>query len=294
MVIFRTGYGVGDILMASGVLRAWRRIRNGERALIVSRFPELFKHNPDVIGAVAEDRYQRFFKFFAKPFIWRVGNILDARTIKPTYPFPAPGRHLMDSMAETIGITLLPEERRPFLYLTRTEMDAQHWAKGCVAVQSSSTTYWTPNKNWVPGRMQSVVNGLNTLGCKVIQLGIVEDEALENVTDLRGKTTLREGAAILANVKLFIGLEGGLIHTARAVNCPAVVIYTGYTTPTETGYPENINIRADSAGESCWSRVPCEHCKQSADAIQVEEVINHTRLIFEYGNAARNINDIRL
>lgn len=292
MHILKTGYGVGDILMASGVLRAWRRIHNRGRVLIVSRFPELFRHNPDVLGAAAEDRYQHFFNFFAKPFIWRVGNILDARTIKPTYPFPAPGRHLMDSMAETIGITLLPEERRPFLYLTRTEMDAQHWAKACVAVQSSSTTYWTPNKNWVPGRMQSVINGLNALGCKVIQLGIVEDEALENVTDLRGKTTLREGAAILANVKLFIGLEGGLIHTARAVNCPAVVIYTGYTTPTETGYPENINIRADSAGESCWSRVPCEHCKQSAENVKIEEVVGEAKFMLEYGILARNPNDI--
>lgn len=279
MVIFRTGYGVGDILMAGGVLRAWRRIHNGERVFVTSRFPELFKHNPDVIGAVAEERYQRFFKFFAKPFIWRVGTAMDARTIKPTYPFPAHGRHLMDSMAETIGVTLLSKERRPFLYITRSEMNAQSWAKGCVAVQSSSTTYWTPNKNWTAGRMQQVVKELNSLGYQVIQLGIVEDEALDGAVDLRGKTTLREGAAILANVNLFIGLEGGLIHTARAVNCPAVVIYTGYTTPAETGYPENINLRADSAGESCWSRFPCEHCKQSADAIQVEDVVAKTRLI---------------
>lgn len=279
--------------MAGGVLRAWRRIHNGERVFVTSRFPELFKHNPDVIGAVAEDRYRRFFKFFAKPFIWRVSAALDARTIKPTYPFPARRRHLMDSMAATLGFTLLPEERHPFLYLTRAELQRQAWAEDWIAVQSSSTTYWTPNKNWAAGRMQQVVNELNSLGYKVLQLGVVEDEPLEGATNLRGKTTLREGAAILANVRLFIGLEGGLIHTARAVDTPCVVIYTGYTTPEETGYPENINLRAASAGESCWSRVPCEHCKHSAEAIRVEDVIAEASTILENESVARSNSDIK-
>jgi ADP-heptose:LPS heptosyltransferase len=187
----------------------------------------------------------------------------------------------MDSMAATLGITLQPEERRPFLYLTRAETDVQSWAKGFVAVQSSSTTYWTANKNWVAGRMQSVVNELNALEYRVIQLGVIEDECLHGVTDLRGETSLRQGAAILANVQLFIGLEGGLIHTARAVETPCVVIYTGYTTPDETGYPENFNLRAPSAGKSCWSRVPCEHCHESANAIQVSDVINKAMSVLQ-------------
>ena len=287
MRVLQTGYGVGDVLMATGVLRAWRRVNNGERVFVVSRFPELFEHNPDVVHAFSEDQYQRFLSLLGKPLIWRIGNAIVDKTLKPTYPFPAPGKHLMDSMATTIGVKLLPEERRPFLYLTRKEVEKQNWAKGWVTVQSSSTIYWTPNKNWIPGRMQSVVNELTSTGYKVIQLGVIDDESLQNVTDLRGKTTLREGAAILANAELFIGLEGGLIHTARAVETSCLVIYTGYTDPAETGYPQNVNLRATSARESCWSRIPCEHCRQSAKDIEIEEVVKKAHFVLEHGTSTK-------
>lgn len=282
--------------MATGVLRAWRRVNAGGRVLVSSRFPELFLHNPDVLIAYDEGYYEKFLRLLARPFVWRFAKKIDSFRspflLKPTYPFPAPGRHIMDSMAATLGISLLPEERRPFLYLTPSEMKEQAWAQGWVAVQSSSTTYWTPNKSWVPGRMQQVVNELIQKGFSIVQLGVPEDESLEQVTDLRGKTTLRQCAAILANAKLFIGLEGGLVHTARAVNTVSVVIYTGYTMPDETGYPENINLRSASAGASCWSRVPCQHCRTSAETIQVEEVVNKTRFILEQGVSVENTNGI--
>jgi hypothetical protein len=93
MRIFQTGYGVGDILMASGVLRAWKHINNRQQVLVCSRFPELFRHNPDVLAVTSEQKYQKFLKLFAKPLIWRIGNVLDSMVLRPTYPFPAPGRH---------------------------------------------------------------------------------------------------------------------------------------------------------------------------------------------------------
>jgi hypothetical protein len=292
MLILQTGFGVGDILMATGVLRAWRRVHHGDRLFVSSRFPELFAHNPDVLSAFSEKTYQRWFKQLDKPFLWRAGGAIAAKVIRPTYPFPSPAKHLMDGMADTVGVSLLPEEHRPFLYLSQAEKEAELWADLYVAVQSSSTTYWTPNKNWVPGRMQSVVNELIRSGNKVVQLGVEDDEALEGVVDLRGKTTLRQGAAILANVQLFIGLEGGLVHMARAVGTTSVVIYTGYTTPEETGYPENINLRSSTAGASCWSRVPCQHCQESADAIQVQDVMEEAKFILEHGIEAGNPYDL--
>jgi hypothetical protein len=268
--------------MATGVLHAWRRIHQGQRLFVLSRFPELFDHNPDVLRAFSERTYHEVFKRLNKPVIWRIGNAIGGMVIKPTYPFPSFGKHLMDSMSETIGVSLLPEEHHPVLYLTSAEKKGQVWALQCIAVQSSSTSYWTPNKNWVAGRMQSVVNELIRLGYKIIQLGVLDDEPLQNVLDLRGKTTLRESAAILANTLLFIGMEGGLVHMARAVGTTSVVIYTGYTTPDETGYSENANLRASTAGKSCWSRIPCEHCRQSAELITVANVINESASILQH------------
>lgn len=258
--------------MASGILRAWRRIHGGERVFVVSRFPKLFWRNPDTIGAFSEKKYEQLMNMLAKPFIWRIRAALNSRILKPTYPFPAPGRHIIDSMAATLGIALLPKERRPFLYLTRAELAKQSWAQGWVVAQSSSANYWTVNKRWAPGRMQQVVNQLLERKYQVAQLGSSADEPLTGVKDLRDKTSLRDAASILKNARLIVCMEGGLVHLARAVDQTAVVIYTGYTRPEETGYPENVNLRDPHAGAGCWRRDECEHCQNSALSISVNFV----------------------
>lgn len=277
MISLRTGLGIGDVLLATGILRAWRRIHH-RQLIIETRYPELFRHNPDVRAIWRENiRPDLTKKLFDHRFIWRAGNVVntwfDQRTLKPTYPFPCRGKHLIDAMAETIGIGLQPDERRPFLFLTEQERAASSWARGWIAVQSSSTTYWTANKHWLPGRMQQVVNEISAMGYAVVQLGAGQDDALDGVKDLRGKTTLRESAAILANARLLVGLEGGLVHLARSVDSRAVVIYTGYTRPEETGYADNINLRDPNAGEGCWRREACEHCAESARGVMVEKVV---------------------
>jgi ADP-heptose:LPS heptosyltransferase len=277
MVIFRTGWGVGDVLLTTGVIRAWRRI-HGKRVIVETRFPELFLHNPDVSAIwQAGTRSDAVARMFGHRGIWRAGNAIlawfDWRSVTPRYPFPCPGRHLIDAMADTAAVTLLPQERRPFLWLTAQERAEQEWAKGWVAVQGNSTTYWTANKDWVPGRIQNVVDGLRRMGLSVLQLGDATDEPLQGVKDLRGKTSLRQVAAVLANACLFVGLEGGLVHLARAVETRSVVIYTGYTKPEETGYPENANLRDPAAGEGCWRRDACDHCAASARSVTVDRVM---------------------
>ena len=50
---------------------------------------------------------------------------------------------------------------------------------------------------------------------------------LKGALDLRGKTGLREAAAILSNSLVFIGQVGFLMHLARAVDCRSVIVYGG-------------------------------------------------------------------
>lgn len=291
MILLRTGLGVGDVLLATGILHAWRRTHS-QRVIVETRYPELFWYNPDVRWIWQEDiRPNLTTKLFSQHLIWRVGNLInnwfDRRTLKPTYPFPCRGRHLIDAMAETIGIELQPEERRPFLFLTGEERAAQTWAQGAIVVQSSSSTYWTANKHWLPGRMQEVVNAMKKQGHSVIQLGAAQDDPLDGVKDMRGKATLRESAAILASARLLVGLEGGLVHLARSVDTRAILIYTGYTRPDETGYTENINLRDPAAGEGCWRRETCEHCAESARNVTAEMVVEALRQLSNKSNFQR-------
>ena len=284
MIIFRTGQGVGDVLLATGVLRAWKRQHSG-RVIVETHYPEIFENNLDVWKTWQEGNLVMFIqKTFNHRGIWRIGNIClkayDHFIHKPTYPFPCRGKHLIDAMAETIGVEMLPEERRPFLYLTPAELAEQSWARNWIAVQSSSSSYWTVNKNWVPGRMQSVVDELKHMGYQLVQLGSEEDERLSGIKDLRGKTSLREAGAILANAKLLVGLEGGMVHLARAVNSSSVVIYTHYTLPEETGYIQNVNLRdVHITEESCWKKEKCEVCETSSSNISPEDVLSACEIV---------------
>lgn len=277
MFILRTGLGVGDTLLATGVLEALARV-HGKKFIVETRYPELFLRNPHVAAIWPAGRPAQLVKtVFDRPFVWRMGSAinawLDRRSIGASYPFPCRNRHLIHAMAESAGVELLPHERRPFIYLTKDEIEAQRWAKGWIAVQSSSSTYWTPNKNWVPGRMQEVVNALRGEGYEFVHLGLREDEPLVGVKDLRGTNNLRVSAAILTNAALFIGLEGGLVHLARAVNTKSVVIYTHYTLPEETGYGENINLRTANAEDACWKRDACDLCRASAEGLTSATVV---------------------
>jgi len=273
MIILRTGLGVGDVLLATGVLQAYRR-QHHDRIIVETKYPELFANNPHAWRVWREGRIVKTLQTtFNRPVVWRFGNALlnyfDRISTPLPYPFPCRDQHLIDGMAASAGVAFLSEERRPFLYLTEQELAEQSWAAGWIAVQSSSTNYWTVNKHWVPGRMQQVADELNRNGYSLVHLGNGDDEPLTAVRDMRGKTSLREAAAILANVRLFVGMEGGLVHLARAVDTRSVAIYTGYTRPEETGYADNINLRDPLAGTGCWRREQCEHCLQSADNLTV-------------------------
>ena len=52
-------------------------------------------------------------------------------------------------------------------------------------------------------------------GIKFVQVGSPKDPLLENVIDGR-LLSIRKTATIIFNSKLYVGLEGGLTHVARA------------------------------------------------------------------------------
>ena len=109
---------------------------------------------------------------------------------------------------------------------------------------------------------------------QVIQLGSADDPKLEGATDLRGKTTVRQSAAILANSFVFIGLVGFLMHLARAVDCRSVIVYGGREKPTQTGYVANKNLYSQVKCAPCWLRNPCDYDRKCMDLISVSQIIS--------------------
>ena len=90
---------------------------------------------------------------------------------------------------------------------------------------------------------------------------------------MRGKTSLRESAAILANSLIFIGLVGFLMHLARAVDCRSVIVFGGRERPWQVGYVANCNLTGDNPCSPCWLRNRCDYEGACMDMIDAGEVL---------------------
>jgi ADP-heptose:LPS heptosyltransferase len=145
---------------------------------------------------------------------------------------------------------------------------------GCIAVQSSGSAARLPmaNKQWPVERFQRVVEDGVRHGWRFVQVGSAGDPPLAGAMDLRGRTALREAAAVLHQARLFVGMPGFLMHLARAVDCPAVIVYGGREPPELTGYICNVNLAHRPACAPCWQRNRCEFQRICLEAIPVQAV----------------------
>lgn len=184
-----------------------------------------------------------------------------------------PGKHILAMMCEQVGIRG-SVQLRPYLTLSDLEKNGGQHAEHQVAIQSSGRSarqfMWT--KEWFPERFQDIVSQLKSQ-VKFIQLGHVSDPLIEGALDLRGKTTIRESAAVLANSMLFVGLVGFLMHLARAVDCPSVIIYGGRELPEQTGYICNENITNRLPCSPCWRYDNCPGGRSCMEMIKSDQVI---------------------
>lgn len=128
---------------------------------------------------------------------------------------------------------------------------------------------------------------------KVVQVGLNDgSEAIENSIDLRGQTTFRQASALLKRASLFIGTEGGLMHAARAVSTPSVILWGGVTRPDFAGYPDShIILFAPLDCLHCGLLGNCPHnakCMKNIHIISVCRYID--KALMEYRPALINLN----
>jgi hypothetical protein len=266
---FRASGGIGDDLMGTTVFHELKKRDTGGLALATQN-PVLFDHNPDV-NQVLWHPHPSLNRWLREglPFV-RLGYADYDPARDADVP---PPEHILAATCRLAGITG-PVELRPYLFLTREELAAGRLADKQVAMQSSglAAAYPMRNKEWYPPRFQEVCSVLGR-DFSVIQLGSASDPKLEGATDLRGKTTLRESASLLANSVVFVGLVGFLMHLARAVDCRAVIVYGGRESPTQTGYAANQNLYSPVACAPCWLRNTCDYNHKCMDMISVEQVV---------------------
>lgn len=270
-----TYVGLGDELMTGAAIRELHARGRAGGTWLLTRYPEIWRHTNSAATFLPWDPIiVRLAERLRRPVV-RLGYSLndEAADFNP----PQPG-HAIATYCRQLGIRGRIE-LKPSIELTPEERRRGRRHGRQVVIQTSTEGALIPIslKSWPQDRWQAVADSLRSDGFDIIQLGSALAPALNGVLDLRGKTTVTEAAAILAESLLFVGLAGGLMHLARAVDCPAVIVYGGREEPTLAGYSANTNLVNRPPCSPCYFTVHCPHELVCMTAIGEAEVIAASR-----------------
>lgn len=259
---------LGDDLLCTAVLREARR-RGRPFAMMTAR-PELFAGNSDPVRLLpVDDDYvaglRRLGAHVIQPY-YAGNDPLDPQRDR------LPAHHIIAEMCALAGLHG-EIAVRPYVHLTDAERAAGRHFPLQIALHSSGLAAAIPNtiKEWGPDRFATLAGQLAS-HAQLIQLGSPKDPALPVHLDLRGKTTLRQAAAVLSASTVFVGLEGFLGHLARAVDCPSVIVIGGRATAESVGYLANHNLTSSPECAPCNRRSACSYNMKCMAAISPEAV----------------------
>lgn len=270
IVLYFSG-GLGDQLLCSAVLRELR-LRGNSHVWIISDRVDLFEGMPDASHVVTLSQYRKMPAFIRPTYI-----PLEYNTHQPEIDRSIqPSRHIISELCARAGIAG-KISLRTYLNLSCREKEEGTWAAGWIAIQSSglAANSAMKNKEWFSHRFQEVIDTL----CdefKFVQLGSKIDPPLRNAKDMRG-IARRQSASVLFNARLYLGPVGFVMHLARAVDCPSVIVYGGREAPWQSGYSCNENLYSPLPCAPCWRWNTCEFERKCMDQISVADVVQSVR-----------------
>jgi ADP-heptose:LPS heptosyltransferase len=267
--ILSFGDSLGDNLLLT-ILARELIIRGHKNVWIKCDHDSLFKNNPDI----------KLCMPYKELLSTHILNLFKVKVVSPIYTVydpvtertSIPEKHFILKMADCLNIKG-PITNRPYFFLDDTELLKGKYGKKQIVIVTSTSGAIKPvtNKEWYNDRYQQIVDNLHK-EYQFIQLGTKNDVPLTNVTNLCGKTTLRESAAILKNSVLLLSYAGFLMHLARAVDCPAVIVYGGREKPEQTGYSCFQNFYSAVECSPCWLDNICPYDKKCMQMISTDMV----------------------
>lgn len=258
---------LGDnLLINSLIAQAFERC--GRLHIVVSPHPRIYRRTPGVFSVLS-------------PRLRIVGlaRLLGIKAYKPVYEEgPAdtdrhvrPEGNIMDALASRMDLP--PPIRREPLWTVPRGAVGPGVSTPRVGIMSGGHGARHPmlNKEWGSHNFQRCIDLLKGK-CQFIQLGAEDDAPLHGAEDHRGANVFTELSNLLASCDLFVGQVGFLMHLARALNVPSVIVYGGRERAWQSGYPSNINLESEVECSPCWYHNRCEYDRKCLELITPEEV----------------------
>ena len=214
---------------------------------------------------------------------------------------PHGGRHRVElnlDVLRRIGIQPGEKERDLVLLPGRAAEDEIGTLLSAHGLAAKRFVHFHPGsrwqfKCWPPERAAALVDALETRGDRVVLTAAPDEQELALVaairrhatapfTDLAGKLTLKQLAALTASARIFIGVDSAPMHIAAAVRTPVVVLF-GPSSEIEWGpwqVPNRIVASAEHACRPCGNdgcgggkvsecitRLPIDSVLKAADSL---------------------------
>jgi ADP-heptose:LPS heptosyltransferase len=157
-----------------------------------------------------------------------------------------------------------------------------------IVIQPSSGDSVNCVKNWSPYKWRLLILELVKIypDLNIIALGGADELSVElflpineckNLKSLIGKTTISEAASLIANAKLYLGLDSGLMHIAANMGVPTVSIWgpsSFYDYGYEDGYlgVPHLCIASNSPCSPCLSPFKANISRVSSPAMCPDKV----------------------
>ena len=165
----------------------------------------------------------------------RVGHATEGRALLLTHPVPydtsAPEMQCGLDLLRALGMQV--PAASPSLTVTAEERE---WA---CQVLGGAVVGLQPGARYAEKRLPAAVcaqllRHWHRDGFRVAHMGGEEERAIADevvdlagvpVVDLVGRTAIREGMAVAANLRVVVGADTGYMHVAAAVGCPTVTVF---------------------------------------------------------------------
>jgi lipopolysaccharide biosynthesis protein/GT2 family glycosyltransferase/ADP-heptose:LPS heptosyltransferase/tetratricopeptide (TPR) repeat protein len=230
---------LGDVLLVSPILKALRKKYPNDEIVVTSDYPEIIAGNPFVDDVM---KSSSMLPGFDHVFDLQYENL--------------PDEHIVDAYARAAGLTI--SDRTPEIYLGQDERAA------CVQFLESCgldlekkfcvmqiTSGWHL-RDWPTDRFRDVARALEWDDISSVILGQSPDPAIDFGIDLRGRTSIREAAAIIEKCTLLVTIDSSLMHMGYAFRRPTISLF-GCTDP-EKRVPDWARSTA------LYSDVECRGC----------------------------------
>lgn len=207
----------GDVIQVTPILREIKKQYPNITIDVLTKYPEIFENNPNV-NKIRTDFEQDFKKYDRVYFLQYELN---------------PNLHVVDAYARCVGIEI--QDYKPEIFLTKEEigwaadyLDKNNIRNNFVAVCAESS--WAC-REWTLYEWSMLIKKIkDSFDFQTVELGLngrfdkLPEIGEKSVKQLFG-LSFRQTAAIIKHSKFFVGVDGGLVHLAVALNKPTFGIF---------------------------------------------------------------------